>query len=365
MLLIRILFGILLYFLFFNIINNMVNGEEYVETPNLIHDEETRKDVKFNLGIELLAGTLAGVSSCILFYPLECVEAKLQVQSSSAVAATMLGIKKSGINLTHHSTAATTSSVNNPNGPIAMARSILRSDGIKGFYQGVSPTVLGNAVNWGVYFSIYRATNHWWNSATDANGNHYQGPAWVGHSVSAITAGVITTAIVNPFWVLKIRLATSKKYSSMKHAFQSILRTEGVSGFWKGVGVSFIGVSEGLFQFVSYEYILNQMKESNIKMNGGIGGGELSVANYLFAGGTARLIAGVITYPYLLIRSSLQSETCPYKSMSEAVKGIYKTNGLKGFYKGIGPNLTRSIPPAAFMLYIVEFFRDSLTNFSQ
>ncbi|KAM9996763.1 hypothetical protein ACTFIZ_001714 [Dictyostelium cf. discoideum] len=342
----------------------MVNGEEYVETPNLIHDEETRKDVKFNLGIELLAGTLAGVSSCIIFYPLECVEAKLQVQSSStAVAATMLGLKKNG--------GSSSISHQTPSGPIAMAKSILRNEGFKGFYQGVSPTILGNAVNWGVYFSIYRATNHWWNS-TDINGNQYQGPAWVGHSISAITAGVITTAIVNPFWVLKIRLATSKKYSGMMHAFQSILRSEGVGGFWKGVGVSFIGVSEGLFQFVSYEYILNQMKESNLKMNGGgipIGGGggvgELSVGNYLFAGGTARLIAGVLTYPYLLIRSTLQSETCPYKSMSEAVKGIYKTNGIKGFYKGIGPNLARSIPPAAFMLYIVEFFRDTLTNFSQ
>ncbi|KAN0026593.1 hypothetical protein ACTFIV_007582 [Dictyostelium citrinum] len=337
----------------------MVNGEEYVETPNLIHDEETRKDVKFNLGIELLAGTLAGVSSCILFYPLECIEAKLQVQSSStAVAATILGLKKNGGNSGGSSLQTT------PTGPIAMAKSILRNEGFKGFYQGVSPTVLGNAVNWGVYFSVYRATNHWWNSP-DINGNQYQGPPWVGHSVSAITAGVITTAIVNPFWVLKIRLATSKKYSSMIHAFQSILRTEGVGGFWKGVGVSFLGVSEGLFQFVSYEYILNQMKASKINIIGGAAASELSVANYLFAGGTARLIAGVITYPYLLIRSSLQSETCPYKSMSDAVKGIYKTNGIKGFYKGIGPNLARSIPPAAFMLYIVEFFRDTLTNFSQ
>ncbi|EGC34953.1 hypothetical protein DICPUDRAFT_55461 [Dictyostelium purpureum] len=329
----------------------MVNGEELIESQTLV-DEEVELKGKFNLKTELLAGTLAGVSSCILFYPLECIEAKLQVQSSiptgTQAAANIIKDKKRPMNM------GVSIGAQNSIGPVTLAKNILRTEGIKGFYQGVSPTILGNAVNWGVYFSIYRATNHWWNMP-DINGNVYEGPAWVGHSVSAIAAGFITTAIVNPFWVLKIRLATTKKYSGIGHAFHSILRSEGVGGFWKGVGISFIGVSEGLFQFVSYEYILDQIRASNQNH-------QLSVGNYLFAGGAARFIAGCITYPYLLIRSSLQSEPCQYKSMSEAIRGIYKSEGIKGFYKGIGPNLARSVPPAAFMLYIVEFFRNLLTS---
>jgi len=309
--------------------------------PTLISDEiiSHHKSKEFNLGIEMLAGTLAGVSTCILFYPLELIEAKIQVAASSAA-------------FKNNSAGAIKRS---PIGPLGIAKSIFKTSGIKGFYQGLTPTALGNSVNWGVYFSIYRYTNHWWNHSNTGGGGTTNQPAWVGHSFSAITAGLITTAIVNPFWVLKIRLATTKKYSGMSDAFQSIVRNEGIKGLWKGVGISFFGVSEGLVQFVTYEYLLEQMKMMNI-------GGNLSVANYLMAGGTSRLVAGLCTYPYLLIRSSLQSEPCPYKSMTDAIGKIYKHQGIAGFYKGIVPNLARSIPPAAFMLYIVEFFRNSLTS---
>eukprot|EP01132_Coremiostelium_polycephalum_P003354 gene3354-4205_t len=306
--------------------------EEFqAEIPTLVPQEPN-----YNARVELLSGTLAGVSSCVLFYPLECIEAKLQVSSA---------IKK------RNGGGAVTTTL--PKSPFDIARLIFRQDGIKGFYQGVTPTAIGNAVNWGIYFSIYRYANHWWNKDSLLHNKNTQAP-WIGHAFSAIMAGVITTTVVNPFWVLKIRLATSNRYSGMNDAFKSILRNEGVAGFWKGIGPSYIGVSEGLVQFVSYEYILDKLKNP---------AGKHSVSSYLFAGGTARLIAGLVTYPYLLVRSSLQSDNCPYSSTGDAIIKIYRNEGLKGFYKGIGPNLARSIPPAAFMLYIVEFFRVSISKF--
>jgi hypothetical protein len=36
---------------------------------------------------------------------------------------------------------------------------------------------------------------------------------------------------------------------------------------------------------------------------------------------------------------------------------IVSTEGVRGLYKGIGLNLTRSIPPAACMFLILEQFR--------
>ncbi|EFA79187.1 mitochondrial substrate carrier family protein [Heterostelium album PN500] len=281
------------------------------------------KEKEFNLLIEVISGTLAGMISCFTFYPLECLEAKLQVNA---------GKKKSY----------------QPRSPVDIARSIIKQEGIRGLYQGVTPTVIGNAVNWGVYFSVYRFTNHWLSTESSI-----QSPL-ICHSLSAINAGIITTAVVNPFWVLKIRLATSKKYNGMTDCFKSILKNEGISGFWKGVGPSFMGVSEGLVQFVTYEQILERIRQNNK--------GNIGVAGYLMSGGTARLVAGLVTYPYLLLRSSLQSESCQYTSISDAITQIYKSEGLKGFYRGLGPNLLRSVPPAAMMLYIVEFFRNSLTS---
>ena len=39
---------------------------------------------------------------------------------------------------------------------------------------------------------------------------------------------------------------------------------------------------------------------------------------------------------------------------------IYKQDGLGGFYRGIGPNLARSVPPSAFMFFLVEYLRKNL-----
>ncbi|GAM24397.1 hypothetical protein SAMD00019534_075720 [Acytostelium subglobosum LB1] len=279
------------------------------------HDE-------FNLYIEIASGTLAGMLSSFTFYPLECIEAKLQV---------MAGKKKPGM----------------PRSPLDIVRTIVRQEGIAGLYQGVTPTVLGNAVNWGVYFSIYRYSNHWLRTSGMVE------VPWMQHSLSAISAGVVTTAIVNPFWVLKIRLATSNRYKGMFDCFQSILKNEGIGGFWKGVGPSFFGVSEGLVQFVTYEQLLNRFRNGNE---------PIPAITYLMTGATARLVAGLVTYPYQLLRSSMQSEGSKYTSIGDATRSIYKSEGLAGFYRGLVPNLTRSVPPAAMMMYIVEFFRTSLTT---
>ncbi|EGG20866.1 mitochondrial substrate carrier family protein [Cavenderia fasciculata] len=323
--------------LLFDIISTTVMGREVEiyyddEPPVTIPPEKVKGNHDFNLKIEMIAGTLAGVTSCLVFYPLECIEAKMQVA----------GKKKDGGLLKVGSNAG-------GGGMIQQFKHILRVEGVKGLYQGVTPTAIGNAVNWGVYFTIYRYTNHWFSQQFPDR------HATLGHSISAIHAGIITTAVVNPFWVLKIRLATSDKYKGMVDAFQSILKNEGVGGFWKGVGPSFIGVSEGLVQFVTYEKLLEAARHNN-------GGNPLSISAYLVSGGLARLTAGLITYPYLLLRSKLQVDNCQYKSIGDACKMIYRDEGIHGFYKGIGPNLIRSVPPAAMMLYIVEFFRSSLLN---
>lgn len=322
---------------FQNEIPTITPTDEFIRKYQQQQQQHGHTPVQFNLGIELLAGTLAGVTSCILFYPLECIEAKLQVLSGNKTQSSSIDKKK----------------LFQPKTPIETARYIWRQEGIKGFYSGLTPTVLGSAVNWGIYFSIYRFANHWWSSTSDP-----QSPKWIGHSFSAIAAGLITTAIVNPFWVLKIRLATTPhKYPrGMGQCIQSILQNEGIGGLWKGVGISFLGVSEGLVQFVTYEYLLNRMRLQNATT-------DLQMSEYLYAGAMARLVAGLTTYPYLLIRSALQADASPYRSMNHAIKSIYKNEGIAGFYKGIAPNLLRSIPPAAFMLYIVEFFRSTLLNF--
>jgi len=269
---------------------------------------------------DLLAGSLAGSIVTFIFYPLEFLETRMQVTKASSKP------KLSMIQLTKKTFAI---------------------EGITAFYQGVVPSLLGSFINWGIYFAIYEFMKEWWRSTSV---NEQQAESIMGHILGGIVAGVICTIVVNPLWVLKVRMATSKKYSGLSHAFFSIVQTEGVGGLFKGVGVSLIGVSEGTIQFTSYEQIKLVL-------------GNHGVIGQLFAGGFARGIAGIITFPYILLRTTLQAPNTPYNNFSDACKKIYQSEGIAGFYKGLVPNLIRNIPPAAFIMFLVDILRNVILTF--
>eukprot|EP00026_Physarum_polycephalum_P012943 Phypoly_transcript_13295.p1 GENE.Phypoly_transcript_13295~~Phypoly_transcript_13295.p1 ORF type:complete len:320 (+),score=20.18 Phypoly_transcript_13295:86-1045(+) len=293
-------------------------GIIHVRATTLNEEETIEPPKEFQLLPELVSGMLAGVLTCVAFYPLECMEARLQVFAQ----------QKGGLG----------GEVKPKLGLVGISKQMLAQEGVFGFYKGLLPTLLGSAINWGLYFGIYEYQNNVWKQTHE--------PSVVGYLRSAIIAGAVCTVVVNPFWVLKIRLATSKSSAGMISALQSILKTEGVLGLWKGVGISLVGISEGAVQFVSYEFL---------KVIAGP-----TPAGRLFAGGVARLIAGLATYPYLLLRSALQAQNCPYSSLSDAIQKINARDGLGGFYRGLVPNLIRNVPPAACMFFLVSYLRFAL-----
>ena len=47
-----------------------------------------------------------------------------------------------------------------------------------------------------------------------------------------------------------------------------------------------------------------------------------------------------------------------YKNSWEAVVGIAKAEGIRGFFKGVGTNAVRAIPEAAIQFALYDFTRD-------
>eukprot|EP01111_Echinosteliopsis_oligospora_P011953 TRINITY_DN4050_c0_g1_i1.p1 TRINITY_DN4050_c0_g1~~TRINITY_DN4050_c0_g1_i1.p1 ORF type:complete len:274 (-),score=61.62 TRINITY_DN4050_c0_g1_i1:49-870(-) len=271
----------------------------------------------------MVPGIIAALLTCALFYPLECIEARLQVSSSSSSSS---------------KSKSSSGKKQQKMGMIETGKYMIENEGIASCYKGLVPTLLGSSLNWGLYFGIYKYFNNLWQDPKTE-------PKAMVYLMAAICAGTVCCLVINPFWVLKIRIITSKTNMTLSQAFSTILHHEGVSGFWRGVGPSLIGVSEGAVQFVVYEYI-------KAVWPGGLG--------QLMAGAISRLISGIITYPYLLLRSAMQAQGCPYSSMSDAIFQIKAKEGMAGFYKGMGPNLIRNVPPSAFFMYLVEFLRVQL-----
>lgn len=84
---------------------------------------------------------------------------------------------------------------------------------------------------------------------------------------------------------------------------------------------------------------------------------SLSAAEAFFLGMFARIVATMLTYPYLRAKVLLQSTygnakvkpTIPQMIAEQLSKG-----GVWGMYQGIGPELTRGVFSAALMMMVKE-----------
>lgn len=150
-------------------------------------------------------------------------------------------------------------------------------------------------------------------------------------------------------------LSTSSKhpgaYTSILDGTRQIYRSEGFSGFYRGLVPSLFGVSHGAFQFMAYEQLKNYRAFDT-------GGGRKGLTNvdYLWLSGFSKIFAGTMTYPYQVIRARLQTYDADktYRSARDVVLQVWRQEGLGGFYKGLGPNLLRVVPSTCVTFLVYE-----------
>lgn len=116
------------------------------------------------------------------------------------------------------------------------------------------------------------------------------------HLTAATFAGIVTSTATNPIWVVKTRLqlvqGDKKVLGGSWLCIKKIMREEGVRGFYKGLGASYLGVTETTIQWVLYEKLkrLSEMTEGQGAVSQWMG--------MLSSAGMAKFVASLITYPH-------------------------------------------------------------------
>lgn len=138
-------------------------------------------------------------------------------------------------------------------------------------------------------------------------------------------------------------------YSSITDGVRQIFRSEGLQGFYRGVVPSLFGVSHGALQFMAYEKLKNYRSGTTTREQR-----ELSTFDLLTISGLAKCFATSVTYPYQLVRARLQMHDAGrlYSGVRDVVSQVRRKEGLRGFYKGLGPNLLR-VMPSTFITFLV------------
>ncbi|KAK7275287.1 hypothetical protein RIF29_16399 [Crotalaria pallida] len=268
------------------------------------------------------AGAAAGAIAATFVCPLDVIKTRLQVH---------------GLPPAHKGSVIITSLQN-----------IFKTEGFRGMYRGLSPTILALLPNWAVYFTVYEQLKGLLRSHDGSNEL-----TTVGNIVAAAGAGAATAISTNPLWVVKTRLQTQGMrpdvipYKSVRSALTRIIHEEGVRGLYSGIVPSLAGVSHVAIQFPAYEKIKSYIaKKDNTTVD------KLSPGDVAIASSISKVVASVMTYPHEVIRSRLQEQGhaktngIQYAGVIDCSRKVFLKEGIPGFYRGCATNLLRTTPSA-------------------
>ncbi|XP_020288831.1 mitochondrial folate transporter/carrier [Pseudomyrmex gracilis] len=278
-----------------------------------------------------VAGISGGVVSTLMLHPLDLIKIRFAVNDGQVRAAPQY------------------------NGLVNAVKQIIKTEGVRGLYRGVTPNVLGSGSSWGCYFYFYNMIK---TTIQGGNSKKPLGPSM--HMLAAAKAGVLTVLVTNPIWVVKTRLclqyagdvdlAESKRYRGMIDALKKIYKNEGIRGLYKGLVPGLFGVSHGAMQFMTYEEMKN--KYNNYR-NAPIDS-KLSIMEYTIFAALSKLIAAGSTYPYQVVRARLQDHHHDYRGTWDCIQCTWRYEGWRGFFKGLSANLTRVVPATVITFVVYE-----------
>jgi solute carrier family 25 protein 33/36 len=176
------------------------------------------------------------------------------------------------------------------------------------------------------------------------------------HLGAAVVAGVMTATGTNQLSARKREVVGARP--TAWSVATDIMRNEGLRGLYRGLSASYLGVSEGVIQWVLYERFKRIGRTRSVDLNDERTPLLSRVASILGASGGAKGIASLITYPHEVLRTRLRQPAIngvqKYTGLMQTLKLIVKEEGVASLYSGLTAHMFRVVPNAACMFLIYE-----------
>jgi solute carrier family 25 phosphate transporter 23/24/25/41 len=268
------------------------------------------KDSSHSAVTVFCAGGMAGFVSRTLTAPADRIKVTLQASS------------KSGESIT------------------SVVRAILKEGGVSGFWKGNGANVLKIMPESACKFYA----NDFFKSRIVVDPDDIRPHERL---LAGSMAGVTAQTLIYPMEVVKTRLAVAEKglYSGIGGCFKKIVGVEGPASLYRGLLASNLGI-------IPYAGV-DLAVYGTLKASWTTKHPDKEPAWYeLLAMGSISSFTGQIcAYPLQLVRTRLQSSGLPgfpaYTGMRHVAQDVMRTQGVTGFYKGIGANFMKGIPAVA------------------
>ncbi|XP_028041802.1 peroxisomal membrane protein PMP34-like [Bombyx mandarina] len=251
--------------------------------------------------VHATAGAAGSVVGMTIFYPLDTLRSRIQVEDSKKLQGSTLGLL------------------------IKLAS----EEGIQSLYRGLSPVLQSISVSNFVYFYSFHALRNISSQPTTA----------LPDLLFGLIAGSINVILTSPLWVVNTRMKLEKNnYKNLFEGLLELARTEGAKGLWSGTVPSLLLVSNPAIQFMVYESLKRTFMSQ----------GSFHTYTSFLVGATAKSVATILTYPLQVIQSRLRAGT----NLKTLVKDI-KSKPISMF-RGLEAKLLQTVMTAALMFVVYE-----------
>lgn len=274
--------------------------------------------------IDFVAGTLGGCAGTLVEHPFDTVKVLLQADRE--------GLYK--------------------NSSLRCCRSVLRNNGIRGLYAGLSARICISGFEHALILALYRwALITFGRETADRPG-----------VLDVVMAGSVTGALggmlLTPFELLKCRMqseADASTQQTMRDAARGVMRTDGVKGLFRGCSATLLREVPGTVAWLGgYE----AMKAIFSSYNGG--SSELSIPQTIVAGGISGVFYWSIFFPADVVKTRMQVEkasTLHKMTFFSGLRQLYSEAGVRGLYRGYSLAIIRSFPSNAVLFTVFEGVR--------
>jgi hypothetical protein len=316
-----------------------------------------------------LGSATAGIVSRLFTHPLDTAKARLQAPTVASVNSGSSAPK------TYH-------------GVVDVLTKTFRKEGIRGWYRGFGAVIVGGTPGTMLYLCSYEIAKERLSSTK----KDFSGELMV-HFSSGMLAEAIACIVYVPVDVIKERLqvqrsitlaegsvAGSNHYNGGMDALKKILRTEGLSGIYKGYGATM--ASFGPFSAI-YFSLYEQFKGTTrqyLRRNSTsrdttdpIEMEEIPFPHLVACSATSGAIASWLTSPLDMAKLRLQiqrgnlashgpnapsNSATSYNGMIDCLRTVFRQGGIRGLWVGAGARVLHFAPATTITMVSYERCRD-------
>jgi len=232
------------------------------------------------------------------------------------------------------------------------ARSIMQVDGISALFRGIVGPVIGYGSINATAFSVNDASKALFCRFNDGpEGRKHENnkvlPTWQ-LVLCGMNAGAWSALVRAPIERVKCVMQTAetpdgkKRFSGTLHAASSIAQTQGVRGLFAGTSLTIL---REVIQFGMYYPFYEVVKRAALSDEDGLGPSWAWLVVPCVGG-----LAGAFqwlppSYCVDVVKSRVQADTVKrYSGMIDCAALAYKSEGIRVFFRGLGPTLIRAFP---------------------